>query len=122
MTKSIIPIYTSRGEAEALLAYPYIFNRTGDWIGFVTAEKNVYSILGHFVGKLTMDPRIVRKRFDDNKPSIVPPVDPGQMYFSNTIPLPGLMADLPYGLIDVLLDEPFRLHTSDTGELKEDLY
>jgi hypothetical protein len=32
----LIPIYTSKGDAEAFLLYPYLFNRSGDWIGFVT--------------------------------------------------------------------------------------
>jgi hypothetical protein len=36
-------------------------------------------------------------------------------------PLPKLMADLSYETIDVLLDEPERLHTLDAGELRQDL-
>jgi hypothetical protein len=31
------------------------------------------------------------------------------------------MSDLPHSLIDVLLDEPDRLHTVDGGELREDM-
>jgi hypothetical protein len=31
------------------------------------------------------------------------------------------MADLPFEYIDVFLEEPERLHTTDTGELKQDV-
>ena len=31
----LIPIYTTKGDAEASLAYPYLYNRNGDWVGFV---------------------------------------------------------------------------------------
>jgi hypothetical protein len=41
-----IPIYNSRGEAEAFLAFPYLFNRLGEWIGWVTPDQQVYSVLG----------------------------------------------------------------------------
>jgi len=50
--RRIIPIYTSRGEAEAFLVFPYIFNRTGEWIGWVTPKREVYSVLGYYVGAL----------------------------------------------------------------------
>ena len=59
---TIIPIYTTKGDAEAFLVYPYIFNRNGDWIGFVTPQREIYSVIGDYVGTLTNDPRIVRKR------------------------------------------------------------
>ncbi len=59
--RAIIPIYTSRGDAEAFLCYPYLFNRLGEWIGWVTSDKHVYSVLGIYVGELTTEPRILRK-------------------------------------------------------------
>jgi hypothetical protein len=31
------------------------------------------------------------------------------------------MGDLRFGVLDVLLDEPERLHTLDAGELRQDL-
>ncbi|MFN3492386.1 MAG: 4-fold beta flower protein, partial [Anaerolineales bacterium] len=51
----IIPIYTTKGDAEAFLQYPYLFNRSGEWIGFVTPKREVYSVLGEYVGTLTND-------------------------------------------------------------------
>jgi hypothetical protein len=32
-----------------------------------------------------------------------------------------MMAELPFEVVDVLEDEPERLHTQDTGEFKEDV-
>ena len=32
-----------------------------------------------------------------------------------------MMAELTFEVMDVLFEEPERLHTSDTGELKQDM-
>ena len=32
-----------------------------------------------------------------------------------------MMADLRFGMLDVLLDEPERLHTLDSGEERQDI-
>jgi len=119
---AVIPIYTSRGDAEAFLDYPYIFNRNGDWIGFVTTRREVYSVLGYYVGYLTNDPRILRKRATSTlraRAKVPPP--PGKIYAPATIPLAPLMSELAHSTIDVLLEEPERLHAQDAGELREDL-
>ena len=117
----IVPVYTSRGDADAFLAYPYLFNRQGEWIGFVTAQRDVYSVLGHYVGQLTSDPRIVRKRSEDSKPRLTPPSPPPRLRMPPTIPLPKMMADLSHESIDVLDDEPERLHTVDSGEFRQEM-
>jgi hypothetical protein len=118
----LIPIYTSKGDAEAFLLYPYLFNRSGDWIGFVTPQREVYSVLGNFVGALTNDPRIVGKRTTSTfKPRLEPPPTPQRVFPPATVPLPRMMADLSYSLIDILLDAPERLHTVDSGESRPDL-
>lgn len=123
MTQSrMIPIYSSKGEAEAFLVFPHLFNRTGEWIGWVTPQREVYSVLGHFVGTLTNDPRIVRKRGTNSlKPRLKPPPSPGRIVTPAQVPLAPLMGDLTQSLVDVLAEEPERLHTLDTGELREDL-
>lgn len=120
--RSVIPIYTSRGDAEAFLVYPYLYNRMGEWIGWVTANRLVYSVLGYYVGDLTAEPRIVRKRITATlKPHRIPPVQPPRLAVPATIPLAPLMGDLRFGVLDVLLEEPERLHTLDAGELRQDL-
>ncbi len=120
---TLIPIYTTKGDAEAFLVYPYIYNRVGEWIGFITPKKEIYSVIGYYVGTLTNDPRIVRKRSTGTlKPRIKPPPQPPQkVYPPATVPLPPMMGDLSHSLVDVLLDEPDRLHTLDAGEKRDDL-
>jgi hypothetical protein len=120
--RAIVPIYTSRGDAEAFLVYPYLHNRMGEWIGWVTPDRQVYSVLGFYVGELTADPRIIRKRITTSlKLRKTPPPPPAHLLISATIPLPPMMADLRFGVMDVLLEEPERLHTLDSMENREDL-
>lgn len=118
----IIPIYTSRGDAEAFLAFPYLFNRSGEWIGWITPQRDVYSVMGNFVGVLTDDPRITRKRAEDElKPRLQPPPRPKKIVTPVSVPLARMMSDLPHSLVDVLQDDSERLHTLDGGELREDM-
>ena len=119
---ALIPIYNTKGDPEAFLEYPYIFNRNGDWIGWVTPKREVYSVIGYYVGYLTNDPRILRKRATSTlKPRLEPPPVPRRISPPATIPLAPLMSELTHSQVDVLLDEPERLHTLDVGELREDL-
>jgi len=107
---------------DAVLVYPYLFNRSGEWIGWVTPQREVYSVMGYYVGVLTNDPRIVRNRAGDElKPRLKPPPHPGRTIFPATLPLAPLMKELTHSLVDVLSEEPERLHTVDSGELREDL-
>jgi len=118
----IIPIYSSRGEVEAFLAFPYLFNKSGEWIGWVTPQREVYSVMGAYVGALTNDPRIVRHRSDNAiKPRIHVTPPPGRLNTPATLPLAPLMSDLTLSLVDVFVEEPERLHTLDSGEFREDM-
>jgi 4-fold beta-flower domain-containing protein len=118
----IIPIYSSRGEVEAFLAFPYLFNKSGEWIGWVTAQREVYSVRGAYVGALTNDPRIVRQRSDNRtRPHLKTPPPPGRLNTPASIPLAPLMSDLSLSQVDVLVEEPERLHTLDSGEFREDM-
>ena len=119
---ALISIYTTKGDAEAFLLYPYLFNRSGEWVGFVTPGREVYSVLGDYVGALTNDPRIVRKRATSTlKPRLKPPPIPQKVYPPALTPLPRMMSDLSHSVIDVLLDAPELLHTIDAGEKRQDL-
>jgi hypothetical protein len=117
-----IPLYSSRGDAEAFLVYPYIYNRLGEWIGWATPQKEVYSVLGIYVGYICKDQRILRERFlRTPKPNIQSPQAPTRVMPPATIPLAPMMSELMYSTIDVLLDEPERLHTLDFGDYREDM-
>ncbi len=118
----LIPIYTTKGDVEAFLLYPYLYNRNGDWVGFATPKREIYSVLGYYVGTLTNDPRIIRKRSTGTlKPRLQPPPKPDRVFPPATVPLPPMMPELSHSSIDVLLDEPERLHTIDAGDQRQDL-
>jgi len=119
---ALIPVYTTKGDAEAFLVYPNLYNRNGDWVGFITPQRDVYSVIGYYVGTITNDPRIIRKHATSAlKPRLQPPPKPKKINLPATIPLAPLMGDLSSSFIDVLLDEPERLHTTDSGDYREDL-
>jgi len=121
--KQLIPIYTSRGDLEAYLAYPHIYNKQGEWIGWVSPERKVFSVHGHYVGWLADGPRILRKSAEGigyQKLNIELPMErkinpPAHM------PLAPLMPELIFGTIDVLLEQPDLLPSVDFGELREDM-
>ena len=118
----LIPIYTTKGDVEAFLLYPYLYNRNGDWVGFATPKREIYSVLGYYVGTLTNDPRIIRKRSTGTlKPRLQPPPKPDRVFPPATVPLPPMMPELSHSSIDVLLDEPDSLHTLDAGDQRQDL-
>ena len=120
--RKLIPIYTSKGDVEAFLVYPYIYNRIGDWIGFVTPKREVYSVIGNYVGMFSDDSRIIGKRATNTlKPPLKPPPPPDRVYPPATVPLAPMLRELTHGQIDILLDEPDRLHALDGGEFREDM-
>ena len=117
-----IPIYTSRGDWLALMVFPHLYSSVGEWVGFLTPGRQVYDVNGLYVGWLTDEPRILRKRtYDQTPPPAAPPPPPARIRPPATVPLPRMMAELPFEIIDVLQEEPERLHTTDTGDLKQDM-
>lgn len=122
MVYKLIPIYTTCGDLGAYLVYPYIYNPIGEWIGYVTPKRDVYSVLGHYVGIITNDPRILRKRsYDFSMPRQTPPVPQPRIIVPATVPLAPMMPELSFSMIDVLEEEPERLSTIDFDELREDM-
>jgi hypothetical protein len=119
----LTPIYSTRGELEAFLFFPYIYNRIGEWIGWVTADRMVYSVHGLYVGYYNKDNRILRKQSDAfgqerRTPPVAPPL---HITIPAHSPLAPLMAELSFGVIDVLLEQPDLLPPLDFGEGREDL-
>lgn len=122
MVNKLIPIYTTSGDLGAYLVYPNLYNPAGEWVGYVTPKREVYSVLGHYVGSITSDPRILRKRsYDFSRPRQTPPPPQPRIPVPATVPLPPMMAELSFSMIDVLEYEPERLSTIDFDELREDM-
>ncbi|MDH5505745.1 MAG: hypothetical protein OEZ02_00810 [Anaerolineae bacterium] len=122
VSRKSIPIYTSEGDFQAFLVYPNLYNLSGEWIGWVSEERDVYDVTGNYVGWLSKDPRILRKRtYDYTKPRRRPPTGPSRVTAPATIPLAPMMAELSYDTIDILMEEPERLPTMDSGEFRADM-
>ena len=123
VTPAVIPIYSTRGDVEGFLVYPLLYNRMGDWIGFVQPNREVYSVLGYYAGELSADKRILRKRsMDEVKDRIKPPPAPsGRLRIPASLPLPPMMRELPHSMIDVFEDMPELLHPLGSGEMQQDL-
>jgi hypothetical protein len=122
-TKSnLIPIFTSHGDVAAYLAYPYLYSSEGEWIGWVSTENKVFSVHGHFVGLLSNEPRILRKReWDYQEPRRTPPEPPPSIRPPARVPLAPMMPEVTLNVIDVLEEAPELLPSSDFGELRDDL-
>lgn len=119
---ALVPVYNSKGDADAFLVYPYLYNHNGEWIGWITPKREVYSVLGYYVGYLSNDPRILRKRATSTlKPRLTPPQRPPRLRTPAIVALAPMMSELTHSVIDVLMEEPERLHTLDSGEFREDL-
>ncbi len=119
----LIPIYTSRGDMDAYLAYPYLYNKQGEWIGWVSPERKVFSVHGHYVGWLADGPRILRKLVEGYGANriVIPVPDEMRINPPAHVPLAPLMPELIFGTIDVLLEQPELLPPVDFGELREDM-
>ncbi|MFO7624892.1 MAG: hypothetical protein R6V73_11115 [Anaerolineales bacterium] len=118
----LIPIYTTRGDLGAFLAYPYIYNPSGEWIGWVTPERDVYSVYGGYVGWLGKGPRILRKQADSFgrvRQSVPQPPEPIRP--PARVSLAPMMPELPMGIIDVLDEDPDLMPCLDFGEERMDL-
>ena len=118
----LIAVYTTRGDVGAFLRYPYLYNRQGEWIGWVTPQRQVYSVHGHYVGHLSNEPRILRKQSSGYlKPRREPPERPERILPPPTVPLAPLMPEVPIGMFDVLEEQPDMLPSVDFGDLREDM-
>ena len=120
--KQALAIYTSVGDVEAFLVYPYLHNRRGEWIGWVTPKREIFSVHGDYVGWISNEPRLLAKRTRDfDKPKAIPPAMPSRITAPSAMRLAPMMSELSYDTIDILQDEPERLPTIDAGELRPDM-
>ena len=118
----VVPLYTTKGDVAAYLSYPHIYNQLGEWVGFCTREREVYSVLGNYAGYLSDDQRILRQRSSSvTRQRLQPPARPPRLSPPAMVPLAPMMRELTQSTVDVLYDEPERLHTADMGELRPDL-
>ena len=116
-------IFDSRGEWHATLLNMCLWDAHGEYIGFVRGpEYDVYTAYGQWIGNLTADGRIVRKRTRDRQIVLkirkLPPPRPQNL--PPKAPLPPMSGDLGYHYIDVLEWEPDVF--KNVPDLKADLH
>jgi hypothetical protein len=100
-------IFDTRGEWYATKLGTYIFSSRGEYVAFVEGE-DVYRRDGEWLGRLSKDGRILRKRSErrnelhKNRPP--EPAKPEKL--PARAPLPPMMAELNYSMVDVLDEDP----------------
>lgn len=124
MSEQAYPLYTTRGAWAGLIVGGHLYNTQGEWIGWVERDGSVFSVVGLYVGQLTRDFRVVRKRSLDamgtgyHKP---PPRPQERIRVPSNVPLPPLMAEISFDTIDVLEEMPELLHTLDADPAAKDI-
>lgn len=119
--RKLFPVYTSRGIVAAVLQYPHLYNRQGEWIGWVTQERAVYAVDGRYVGRLSEEFRILRRPSEDySVPARRPPRPPGAIGLPSHFPLAPMMPVLPSNLVDVLEEQPDLLPPLDAANNRND--
>lgn len=102
-------IFDTRGEWHATLINGCLWDARGDYMGFVRGENHdVYTLHGEWVGNLTRDGRIVRRRVTERQPLLkirrLRPDKPKNL--PARAPLPPHHAELAHTMIDVLDWDP----------------
>jgi hypothetical protein len=100
-------IFDTYGDWHATKIGDALYSTRGEYIGYVEGQ-DVYKRDGEWVGRLSRDGRILRKRTERRRgfhPN-PPPVPPKPARLPARAPLPPMMAELDYSTIDVLDEEP----------------
>lgn len=115
-------VFDTHGEWHATVLNNCLWDARGEYIGFVRGQNHdVYTAFGEWIGNLSQDGRVVRRRVSDRqtvlrvrklappKPKNLPP----------RAPLPPMTGDLGYHYIDVLEWDPDAF--KNVPDLKMDL-
>ena len=94
-------IYRTDGEWMAVYHKGHLFTVDAVWLGFVVGRE-VYDTGGEYLGFLSDDRRLLRKRtMTATPPRRKPPPRPERPEIPMVMPLSGLMRELPFHIIDV---------------------
>lgn len=102
-------IFDSKGEWHATLINGCLWDARGEYIGFVRSDAyDVYTAYGEWIGNLTRDGRIVRRRVVERQPLLkikrLRPEKPKNL--PAHAPLPPQHSELAHTMIDVLDWDP----------------
>ena len=115
-------IFDTNGEWHATLIKGCLWDAHGEYMGFMRGENHdVYTVYGEWVGNLTHDGRIIRRRVTERLPLLkirrLPPQRPANL--PARAPLPPQHAELAHTMIDVLDWDPNVF--KNVPDLKSDL-
>lgn len=103
----MIPIYRSDGEWVAVYDKGHLFSVEREWLGFVIGRE-VFDPSGDYLGFLSDDHRLLRKRTLRELAHHPPPPRPPRPILPANMPLAPLLRALPYQIIDVFEEYPER--------------
>ncbi len=103
----MIPIYRSDGEWVAVYDKGHLFSVEREWLGFVIGRE-VFDPSGDYLGFLSDDHRLLRKRTLRELSHHSPPLRPPRPILPANMPLAPLLRALPYQIIDVFEEYPER--------------
>ena len=100
-----------------------LYDTRGSWVGYLSKTGQVFSVTGKYVGWLSKDFRILRKKVQNQTMPLHPPPAPPtlKVRLPPHVALAPLMADLPFDTLDVMQEEPERLHTLDDDPDAKDM-
>ncbi len=102
----MVPIYRSDGEWAAVYHQGHVFSVDGDWLGFVVGQE-LYSPVGVYVGYLSHDHRLLRRRvLAEEPPRRQPPPKPDTPRLPASVPLAPMLSELPFHTIDMFIEHP----------------
>ena len=104
----LVFIYSTRGDWEAARIGDYVFDLLGQWVAWVDGNgTDVFTRDGEYVGYLTRDNRILRKRVKPSLPLRKDiPSEPGKPALPPHAPLPPMFAELSYSEVDMFDWDP----------------
>jgi hypothetical protein len=110
MTRERFPgqfIWNTYGDWVATLVDGHLWDLRGMWVGWIEKNGDVYKIDGEWIGSLSRDSRILRKRTEYRRElrSDIP-AQPPKPALPARAPLPPGFSELPFSIIDVLEEDP----------------
>ena len=99
-------IWNTYGDWVATEYQGHIWDLRAEWIGWIDENKDVYKRDGEWLGKLSKDGRVIRKRTERRRDLVAPPAKPEKPELPVRAPLPPSFAELSFSEIDVLEEDP----------------
>jgi hypothetical protein len=100
-------IFDTHGDWQATKFGNFLWNTRGEYIAYLEGE-DVFKRDGEWIGRLSKDGRILRKRSEMRRElrTDIPKEPPRPERLPPRAPLPPMMAELNYSIIDVLEEDP----------------